>query len=269
MSIENYFDNNWKSVELSKEKAEQIETILFFINKYLNHSTLDYFEFGCGNCHVTNFLFSEIESLYDNIKFHVSDISKVGLAQCNENFQKTLVTQEQMSFTKLYNQMDIVTSFEVFEHLDENLHSFYLQELLKISKKYILIGLPYRELLEKRRVYCRSCGYDGHIYGHLRSYNIEKFSNLFGKKAKLLEYKLCGVVEHDLSPNHYKLAKQLNFKKLKFVCPKCVEEQNQTTFLNKVYNRLISSTILNKKFYKIEEHPFWIVGIFEKVDNHE
>ena len=269
MSIEKYFDNNWKNTKLSEEKKEQIEIILYFMNHYIKQDSLNYFEFGCGNCYVTNFLFSNLKNNYKDIKFHVSDISKVGLSHCDNNFKKTLVTKEKMSFVDLYSSMDIVTSFEVFEHLDDDLHSFYSNELLKISKKYLLIGLPYQETLEKRNVVCNACGYDGHVYGHLRSYDINKFSNLFGKKAKLLEYKLCGSIETDLNRKNYSLAKKLKIKNLKFTCPNCINEQNEISYLNRIYNKLISSFILNTKFYRTDIHPFWVVGIFEKVDNNE
>ncbi len=268
MSIEKYFDKNWENTILSSEKKEQIEVILSFILKYSNNEKLNYFEFGCGNCYVTNSLFKNLKNRYKDISFHVSDISKIGLNLCDNNFKKTVVNQEKMAFTNLYNSMDIVASFEVFEHLTDELEQFYLNELLEISKKYLLIGVPYKEKLEKREVLCSDCNYSGHIYGHLRSYDINKFSNLFGDRAELLEYQLCGATETDFKTTHYTLAKKLGFKILNFSCPSCVKDINYISFVNRVRNKAIMSFLFNKKIAHYTEHPFWIVGIFEKVDNN-
>lgn len=265
MSIEKYFDNNWENVNFSNDKREHIDVILYFINKYIQKKSLNYFEFGCGNCYVTNFLFNQLSNNFENISFHVSDISKVGLSKCNDNFFKKLVSKEKMSFSALYNSMDIVSSFEVFEHLTKELEKFYLNELLHISNEYILIGVPYTEKLEKRNVVCKACGYDGHIYGHLRSYNMDGFSNLFEDNAKLIEYKLCGVGEKDFDTKNYYLAKKMTYKILNFTCPNCVQEQNEISYVNRVKNKVISTLLLNKRIYKTETHPFWIVGIFKKV----
>jgi len=264
MSVEKYFDNNWKNVKFSDYKKAHVDVILYFINKYVKKKTLNYFEFGCGNCYVTNFLFNQLSNNFKNISFYVSDISKVGLSKCNDDFVKKLVSQEKMSFSDLYNSMDIVSSFEVFEHLTKKLEVFYLNELLHISNKYLLIGVPYREKLEKRNIVCKACGYNGHIYGHLRSYNLDEFSNFFGDKAKLIEYKLCGVVERDFDTKNYYLAKKMTYKILNFTCPNCVHEQNEISYVNRIKNKIITTLLLNNSIYKTQTHPFWIVGIFKK-----
>lgn len=269
MSIEKYFDKNWEDIKFSKEKKEHIEVILYFIEKYLNENSLDYFEFGCGNCYVTNFLYDRLKVKYEKINFEVSDISKVGLSHCNNSFKKTLVTEKKMSFNQIYNSKNIVSSFEVLEHLEDDLEEFYCNELLKISKEYLLIGVPYEENLEKRNVICKSCSYNGHIYGHLRSYDMDKFSTLFGDKAKLLEYKLCGVVEKDFDKNNYLLAQKMNYKILNFTCPSCTQEQNDVTFVNRLTNKIVGSLCLNSKLSKVKTHPFWIVGMFKKVGSNE
>lgn len=269
MSIEKYFDKNWENTTLSSEKKEQVEVILSFILKYMDKEKLDYFEFGCGNCYVTNFLFKNLKNNYKNIHFHVSDISKIGLNFCDNNFTKTVVNQGKMSFSNLYNSMGMVASFEVFEHLNGELEAFYLNELLKISQKYLLIGVPYQEKLEKREVLCNHCNYNGHIYGHLRSYDIDKFKDLFGKRAKLVEYQLCGAIETDFKMSYYTLAKKLGFKILNFNCPSCVKDVNYISWINRIKNKVIKSFLFNKKTSNYTEHPFWIVGIFEKVENNE
>jgi hypothetical protein len=269
MSIKKYFDKNWKNINFSKEKKEHIEVILYFIEKYLNEKNLNYFEFGCGNCYVTNFLYDRLKDKYEKINFEVSDISKVGLSCCSNLFKKILVKEKKRSFTEIYNSKNLVSSFEVLEHLEDDLEEFYCNELLKISKDYILIGVPYQESLEKRNVICKSCAYDGHIYGHLRSYDMDKFSSLFGDKAKLLEYKLCGIIEKDFNKSNYLLAKEMNYKVLNFICPSCTQEQNDITFMNRIINKIVGTLFLNSRISKIKEHPFWIVGIFKKVDLNE
>jgi len=267
MDIKEYFNKNWESVELSIEKKEQIEVILFFINKYIKNNDINYFEFGCGNCFVTNILFDNLKNNYKKINFTVSDISEIGLAYCNKKYNQELIVEEKQDFKVKDKSMDIVTSFEVFEHLDDNKQDFYLNQLLKITKKYLIIGLPYNEMLEKRIVNCKFCDYTGHIWGHLRSYSKKDFENLFEGKAKLIEYKLCGSEEVDFNKNRYDFVNRIGYKNLNFICPSCTEENNEITLLNRIYNKIISQTLLNTKLSKTVIHPFWIVGIFEKLDN--
>lgn len=266
MSIEKYFDKNWETINFSQYKQKHLEVILYFINKYSKKETFSCFEFGCGNCYITNFLYEQIKNRFKKINFTVSDISKVGLSKCYNAFKKIVVSKDKMNFSTEYNSSDIVSSFEVFEHLTKDLEIFYLNELLKISRQYILIGVPYNEKLEKRVISCNSCGYTGHVYGHLRSYDMDRFSNLFKGKAKLVEYKLCGIEELDFTTRQYDLSKKMGYKILNFTCPNCVEEQNEITYFNRIKNKIIGYTILNKKIQKIEKHPFWIVGIFQKVN---
>lgn len=269
MSIEKYFDKNWENINFSDEKREHINVILDFIRKFLKKESLNYFEFGCGNCYVTNFLYEQLQDDFRKINFIVSDISKVGLSKCNNDFTKIFVTKDKMSFLDLYNTMDIVSSFEVFEHLNEELEKHYLDELFAISKQYILIGVPYKEKVEKRTIICNSCGYDGHIYGHLRSYDMNMFSNLFAGKAKLVEYRLCGATEKDFGAKQYALSRKMGYKILNFTCPNCVKEQNEITYVNRIRNKIISIFLLNKHIQKVDTHPFWIVGMFEKVSSDD
>jgi len=72
---------------------------------------------------------------------------------------------------------DVVSSMEVLEHIPQRAMPGVLSELMRLSRRYILLGLPYCE--RRARIVCPecNCGFDPHL--HLRSYDDEKVASLF------------------------------------------------------------------------------------------
>lgn len=72
---------------------------------------------------------------------------------------------------------DVVSSMEVLEHIPQSAMASALSELMRLSRRYILLGLPYRE--RRSRIVCPecNCGFDPHL--HLRSYDDGQVAGLF------------------------------------------------------------------------------------------
>jgi SAM-dependent methyltransferase len=72
---------------------------------------------------------------------------------------------------------DVVSALEVIEHLPFSVYETSLQEIARVSRKYILISVPYREQL--RLVICPYCSSGFHPYNHLRRFDEKRLESLF------------------------------------------------------------------------------------------
>jgi SAM-dependent methyltransferase len=85
---------------------------------------------------------------------------------------------------------DLVSAMEVFEHLSVDEFFLGIKELVRISKKYILLSVPNNERLEDNSVICRSCKTRFHPSHHKRSFTTDSIEDLFanyGFKARNVE----------------------------------------------------------------------------------
>ena len=75
--------------------------------------------------------------------------------------------------------VDLALCCEVLEHLPDEMFRRTLHELGRISRKYILISVPYRETLRRGYVRCPACLTIFHVWGHLRRFTRRTVKNLF------------------------------------------------------------------------------------------
>ena len=76
-------------------------------------------------------------------------------------------------------EFDCVYALEVLEHLNPEEFKKALNEMARLSKKYIIISVPYREDIEWNMVKCPVCFTQFHYDGHLQVFDEEKIKNLF------------------------------------------------------------------------------------------
>ncbi|WP_236222625.1 glycosyltransferase [Pseudomonas asiatica] len=79
------------------------------------------------------------------------------------------------------SHFDMVLSSDVIEHLPDAIYAQALSEMARVSSRYILIAVPYRETLQAAEVHCPKCGTDYHAHLHQRSYTLEDAISLFGE----------------------------------------------------------------------------------------
>ena len=61
---------------------------------------------------------------------------------------------------------DLVLSSEMLEHLPTDDYRQAIAEMSRVSRRYLLISVPYKEVLEFRTIRCPECGWRGHVWGH-------------------------------------------------------------------------------------------------------
>jgi len=75
------------------------------------------------------------------------------------------------------NQFDAVIASEVIEHLEEPLKA--IEELKRISKKYIILTFPYKEI--PQQIVCPHCLKNFPSSGHIQYFDDEKIEEIISK----------------------------------------------------------------------------------------
>jgi SAM-dependent methyltransferase len=74
---------------------------------------------------------------------------------------------------------DLVLCCETIEHLPDEVFRRTLEELARVSRRYILISVPYKENLRRHRTRCSACGAMFHVWGHLRRFTSRQLDHVF------------------------------------------------------------------------------------------
>ena len=77
------------------------------------------------------------------------------------------------------NSFDCVSCLQVLEHIPDNTYAKAISELARVSKKYVLISVPYNEKVENNFTQCPKCKTIFNSDLHLRSYTDKDIQGLF------------------------------------------------------------------------------------------
>ncbi|MBI2216445.1 MAG: class I SAM-dependent methyltransferase [Candidatus Rokubacteria bacterium] len=74
---------------------------------------------------------------------------------------------------------DLVLCADVLEHLPDDAMRATAEEMKRVTRRYLLIGVPFEERFEAGRVRCASCGHVYNQFGHLRRFTSASLDRLF------------------------------------------------------------------------------------------
>jgi ubiquinone/menaquinone biosynthesis C-methylase UbiE len=222
-------------------------------------------DIGCGNGAITNVLAE---------KFNVGgiDVSRVALKCLSTKASPIVGSADRLPIRD--KSADVVLSSELLEHLTNELFLKAVSEIKRTSKRYVLISVPNNEKLRRRYTKCNSCGFEFHIYGHLRSFNLRKIAAYFDGYAIKYSTILGALEEKSFDTIYYlknKLANSYFFvKTVLILCPNCgdvlkfplrrnILQKSVSFFLTKLQQTL--NALLQKK-----PEPDWLLVLFEKID---
>jgi hypothetical protein len=191
------------------------------------------------------------------------DISRMALQKVERS--KTIGTIVSLPFPQ--NSFDLVMCLEVLEHLPEHAFKDAIMELQRISRSWLLIGVPYKENLFTRTSRCPACYSLFHADTHFRSFpSVRQISALF-PDFELQTHLLVGPTARRKT----RLGQWLNHKaglfvpwENYFICPVCgnqdpPSQRNRSGVVGKFCQRLDELLSgLNQSL------PYWFVGLLHR-----
>lgn len=123
---------------------------------------------GCGDGRLTNKLVKRIDRVVgldisaEALK-HVETVIRVGQADA--------LPFEPEAF-------DLVLCTEVLEHLEARLFERTVRELGRVSRRYVLVSVPFEESLENATGRCHTCGCVFHVFRHHQSFGEARLPGL-------------------------------------------------------------------------------------------
>jgi SAM-dependent methyltransferase len=168
---------------------------------------------------------------------------------------------------------DVGIGTEVMEHLPINVYKKSLSEICRVSRKYILITVPYKEDLVYAHVECPTCKCHFHPDFHMQSFNRKKLASMFSDidhSFRLLKiecifpfWNLQGV---DFLRNF--LGIQKGFPSFA-ICPQCGYSSKQPSYtgdrrITRV-NKMIKEIV--KRIWPFRKKEFrWLIALYAKED---
>ena len=223
-------------------------------------------DIGCGNGIFINFL-----SEKKDIKLIGIDRSEAAL-----KFVKTdKILGSIDSIPVPENTYDCVTCLEVLEHLSINVFEKALDELSRISKKYIIISTPYKEILEENYTQCPQCKTQFNADLHLRSFSQPEIENLLQRKGfscisvqtlgESYEYKWHYDFRKIFYPSQFRLWRSP-------ICPICGYKElnhNKRQLINSIPLTKTRSIVsyfssIPKLFWPKQKKHYWILALYKK-----
>jgi ubiquinone/menaquinone biosynthesis C-methylase UbiE len=227
-------------------------------------------DIGCGNGVFLNFLKAK------------NRFSKLLGVERSETALRYVTTDKiQASIDKIPitdRSFDCVTCLEVLEHLPCDIYQQSLEELARVSDKYIIISVPYNEVLEDSYNRCPQCRTIFNYELHFRSFNDDAIKNLFasmnfdcvrtittGTGVRLKGHRKFLRVFHPESFHNWRSP----------ICPLCgfrypaqqqSERKAEVISGEKTATRKLISylTFLPKLFWPKEQKDYWIIALYKR-----
>ncbi|MBS1596774.1 MAG: class I SAM-dependent methyltransferase [Bacteroidetes bacterium] len=176
------------------------------------------------------------------------------------------------------HQFDCVYAMEVLEHLNPVEFETALQEMVRLTKKYIIVSVPYKENLESNMTRCPVCHTIYHYDGHIQNFDEQKIKGLFDKYGFVCKtWDRLGWTEnykyHDLYVKMFYPEQKYKTKHYT-VCPVCNTEikpqQQSGPNTNTIGTPQAGGLIRNikngiKNLWPRESKSYWIIGLYEKI----
>lgn len=164
---------------------------------------------------------------------------------------------------------DLVLCTEVIEHIPTALLQKACDELKRVSRKYLIVGVPFRQDIRVGRSTCSHCGAHNPPWGHVNTFDLEKLTALLhGFEVVKVSYvgtavkgtNALATMLMDLAGNPYGTYVQ---DEPCVSCGAALGLPSPRSFIQKVMTKTsVWLTWLHQRFMR--SHPNWIHLVLEK-----
>ena len=260
----NFYQNFFEKLyELEKDSAPSVGSFVWE-NLRIPTDVKNILDVGCWRGEFLN----SLPDTYD----------KTGVDICSEPLKNVRAKTISCSIEELpfpSNNFDLVTCFEVLEHLPYNIFSKSVSEIERVSSKYIAVSVPNNQMLKQAFVKCSHCGCLFNPDYHVRSFDNSKLQKLF-KKFSPVSCIECGPAISDypsainflipvigVSPKSNTVCPQCSFsEKNKNTNPESSVTENPTQELKP--NRSMLSIL--KSFLRQNKRPYCLLAFYKRND---
>ena len=193
--------------------AEYQHNVMEDISRYIPKGVKTILDVGCGSGLLINSLMGKYECTG-------IDISETALSHVK--CKKILGSSNGLPFSD--QSFDLIMINDVLEHLEPAILSKTLQEIIRVSAKYIIISVPFMENLKAGMTTCSKCGYVYHITHHLNSFGVKEICEMFPSGEMTLKRIIYSGARHligDLVQYELRAANHLYTKWAEAMCPCC------------------------------------------------
>jgi len=174
------------------------------------------------------------------------------------------------------DEFDMVSCMEVLEHLPKETFVLALNELSRVSSRYILISVPYDQNLRLSLTECSECCCRFNPYYHLRKFDQNTMLHLFDEKGfrcvEVFYIKPSRIVPDEIEKllRIFGAIKRIILRESgpsmqkNAICPACgntLREKNKSTILNEISH---SSVVSIRSLFAIKSSWRWICALYEK-----
>ena len=227
---------------------------------------------GCGN----GLFGHRLQEVRPDILITGVDRSKSALKHVA--FESKVASIDDLPFDD--KSFDAVSCLQVIEHIPNASYGRSLEELSRVARKCIVIGVPFEENLTKETTTCPQCKTLFNIDFHLRSYDLPKVKDLFSVFGfELVEHefptrKVRTKYIDDLSAA-IKRSDRKSDELLSPICTVCGYSEGDKTALNHqpampaqsgprpLYKSLLLKT-LHTILPKETVNGYWIVALYQR-----
>lgn len=128
-------------------------------------------DIGCGNGAFVHYI-ADSGRAFDRL--HATDRSAAALARVRG--EKTAASIDDLPFKD--RTFDVATCLEVIEHLPLGIYEKGLENICRVARRYVLLGVPFEENIEADLVRCPGCTGRFNPNYHLRSYSDDALNGL-------------------------------------------------------------------------------------------
>lgn len=194
MDNKNYYENfDWHNANLSQKISDKID----LIKNAIPSDVINILDIGCGDGTISN----QLKNSFDLVSVDRS-LNALKLV----NSKKINVSASNLPLKS--NSFDLVFSSEMIEHLPDDIFAKSIEEMKRVSNKYVFLTFPNNENIQKQVTKCPKCSYIFNKSYHLRTINTDLIKQLFE------EYKINISFEYGTKIRDYN--KILNFLKHKY-----------------------------------------------------